>query len=311
MINRIIAFAAALTAWIQVDAHATPSNKESSMDQKPVSHLVRPGGRIAWSLHGSTGPLVVGMPGMGDLRTHWDGFAAALANRGYRVAVLDLRGHGLSDTGFADVSREAIANDALALADSLSPHDPAILIGHSYTGASAVWAATEHSERVRAIVLLDPFAREVQATWFQKFALKFGLLRPWGHSVWASYYASLFPVHPPADLAERKRAVGTNLREPGRLESLRAMGRTNAATCEAKLDSVQLPTLILFGLRDPDFPDPAAEGNLLAARTKGRFEGIPEAGHYPHEEDPTGVAGRIAGFLDSLPEGASVTEVAP
>lgn len=281
------------------------------MNHATVSHLTRPGGKIAWSLRGSTGPLVVGMPGMGDLRTHWDGFATALAEKGYRVAVLDLRGHGLSDTGFVDVSREAIAGDALALVDSLSPNEPAILIGHSYTGASAVWATTEHPERVRAIVLVDPFAREVQATWLQKFALKFGLLRPWGHAVWASYYASLFPVHPPADLAERKRAVGTNLRESGRLESLRAMGNTTAASCEARLDSVHLPTLILFGLRDPDFPDPAAEGQLLATRTGGRFEGIPEAGHYPHEEDPAGVAGRVASFLSTLPDQAQAAKATP
>lgn len=267
------------------------------MNKATTSYLQRHEGRIAWSLHGTTGPLVVGMPGMGDLREHWDGFADALASRGYRVAMLDLRGHGQSDATFKDVSREAIGSDALALADSLSPDEPVVFVGNSYTGASAVWLATEQPDRVQALVLIAPFARAVEPSFFQKAALKMGLLRPWGHAVWASYYGSLFPVHPPADLAERKKAIQANLRESGRLESLRAMGSTNAASCEARLEQVRSPTLILFGSRDPDFPDPAAEGILIAARTGGTYQDIPDAGHYPHAEDPDGIAGRVDAFL--------------
>lgn len=267
------------------------------MNKTTTSYLQRHEGRIAWSLHGTTGPLVVGMPGMGDLREHWDGFADALASRGYRVAMLDLRGHGQSDATFKDVSREAIGSDALALADSLSPDEPVVFVGNSYTGASAVWLATEKPDRAKAIVLIAPFARVVEPSFFQKAALKVGLLRPWGHAVWASYYGSLFPVHPPADLAERKKAIQANLRENGRLESLRAMGSTNAASCEARLEQVRSPTLILFGSRDPDFPDPAAEGTLIAARTGGTYQDIPDAGHYPHAEDPEGIAGRVDAFL--------------
>lgn len=268
------------------------------MPQSPlISHLQRPEGRIAWSQHGTTGPLVVGMPGMGDLRENWDGFAEALALRGYRVAVMDLRGHGCSDATFQDVSREAIGADALALADSLSPNAPVVFVGNSYTGASAVWLATERPDRVKAIVLIAPFARGVEPTFFQKAALKVGLLRPWGPAVWASYYGSLFPVHPPADLDARKKAVRANLGETGRLESLRVMGSTTAARCEPRLDQVRSPTLILFGSRDPDFPDPVAEGALLAARTGGVAQTIPDAGHYPQAEDPTGIAGRIDAFV--------------
>ena len=81
--------------------------------------LQRPEGRIAWSLHGDHGPLVVAMPGMGDVRANMESFADTLAARGYRVATMDLRGHGESDTGFADVSAKAITDDALAPAASI------------------------------------------------------------------------------------------------------------------------------------------------------------------------------------------------
>jgi len=87
------------------------------------------------------------------------------------------------------------------------------------------------------------------------------------------------------------------MKEPGRIESLRAMGKTNAVACEARLEKVHLPTLILFGAKDPDFPDPAAEAKLLTDRTGGTAEIVPDAGHYPHEEDPSGIADRLAAFL--------------
>jgi pimeloyl-ACP methyl ester carboxylesterase len=293
---RTRAFAALITAT------ALGTAAEPVTSPTPEVHfLQRPEGRIAWSLRGEYGPLVIGMPGMGDLRENWNGFAAALAAKGYRVAVIDLRGQGRSDASFADVSREAMAQDALALADTLSPTTPVILIGHSYTGASAVWASTARPDRVAGEVLLSPFAREVKATFFQKLALKLGLLRPWGASVWAGYYKSLFPVHKPSDLNARTDAVRANLKEPGRLASLRAMGSTTAAACEARLDKVRRPTVIMFGSRDPDFPDPAAEAKLLAGRTGGIAVLIPEAGHYPHEEDPAGIANRVAEFLATFP----------
>ncbi len=193
------------------------------MTTKPeVQFLQRSQGRVAWNLHGDKGPLVIGMPGMGDLRENWNGFAAALVAKGYRVAVLDLRSQGRSDVTFKDVSREAMAQYALALADSLSPETPVVLIGHSYTGASVVWA---------------------------------------------SYYKSLFPVHPPSDLSARVEAVRANMKEPGRLASLRAMGHTTATACEARLEQVRRPTLIMFGSRDPDFPDAGHNPHADRSRT--------------------------------------------
>lgn len=290
-----IALAALIATTSEADANSSAAAEKPL--QQSVRQLKRSGGTIAWSLHGQTGPLVVGMPGMGDLRRHWDGFATALSRSGYRVAVLDLRGHGESDTGFEDMSREAMAQDALALADSLSPDEPVTLVGHSYTGASVAWAAAQHPERVRAVVMLAPFALEHPLTFVQSMSLKLGLLRPWGASVWAGYYASLFPVRKPASLEVQRKAVRENMAQPGRLEALRAMGRTSIATCEAALPRVKAPNLVVFGSRDPDFPDPAAEGRAITALTHGTSIVIPDAGHYPHEEDPEGTARLVADFL--------------
>ena len=57
--------------------------------------LDRPGAtgtaRVAYEVRGD-GPLVVTVPGMGDLRSADAGLADALVADGYRVATLELRG---------------------------------------------------------------------------------------------------------------------------------------------------------------------------------------------------------------------------
>ena len=53
--------------------------------------LDMPGGRLAYDLTGQ-GPLVVCVPGMGDIRATFRHLVPRLAQAGYRVATMDLRG---------------------------------------------------------------------------------------------------------------------------------------------------------------------------------------------------------------------------
>jgi len=62
--------------------------------------LRRDEGRIAYQVHGD-GPLVVCLPGMGELRSSYRYNLLPLADAGFRAAAMDLRGHGDSDTTFA------------------------------------------------------------------------------------------------------------------------------------------------------------------------------------------------------------------
>jgi alpha-beta hydrolase superfamily lysophospholipase len=63
---------------------------------KSTQLLDRPEGRIGYEVAGE-GPLVVLLPGMGDVRAGYRFLAPALAETGYRVASTDLRGRGDSD----------------------------------------------------------------------------------------------------------------------------------------------------------------------------------------------------------------------
>ena len=77
-------------------------------------YLDRTEGRIAYDVSGS-GPLVVAVPGMGDLRSAYRHLAPALVEAGFRVATMDLRGHGDSDTSFTAYDDPGVASDITAL----------------------------------------------------------------------------------------------------------------------------------------------------------------------------------------------------
>src|SRR5580658_7738499 len=115
--------------------------------------LTRPEGRVAFDVDGS-GPLVVLVPGMGDLRATYRFLAPALRAAGYRVASTDLRGHGDSDTTFRSYGDAETTGDVLALIEELG--GPAVVVGNSMGAGCAVLAAADRPDLVHGIVLVGP-----------------------------------------------------------------------------------------------------------------------------------------------------------
>src|SRR4051794_41663776 len=104
--------------------------------------LTRPEGRLAYDLTGpADAPLVVCLSGMGELRSSYRHLVPLLVDRGYRVATLDLRGHGDSDATFSTYDDVALASDALALVHDLG--GSAVLVGNSMGAGAAVIAAAD------------------------------------------------------------------------------------------------------------------------------------------------------------------------
>ena len=104
-----------------------------------LQFLDRPEGRIAYDVRGS-GPLVVCVSGMSDLRSTYRHLVGPVAEAGFRVATTELRGHGDSDTTFSSYDDEAAASDLVALVELLG--EPAVLVGHSMGAGAAVIAAS-------------------------------------------------------------------------------------------------------------------------------------------------------------------------
>ncbi len=261
--------------------------------------LERPDGRLAYDDAGE-GPAVVMLPGLGDLRQQYRFLAPELLAAGYRTVAVDLRGHGESSTGWPDYGSEAAGHDLVALLDTLNA-GPAVVIGNSFGAAPAVWAAAERPDLVAGLVLIGPFVRDHPMSPLMRTTLRLMSTGPWKVRAWGWFYDTLYPTEKPADHAAHRRAMLTNLAEPGRFEALRAMMFRSDAAIEARLSAVRAPVLVVMGSADPDFPDPAEEARDIAAAltsaSSAEIAMIDGAGHYPHVEMPDATAARIARFV--------------
>jgi pimeloyl-ACP methyl ester carboxylesterase len=257
--------------------------------------LSRPGGRIAYDLAGA-GPLVVAIPGMGDLRSSWRHQVPALVAAGYRVATMDLRGHGDSDTTFDTYDDVAAATDALALIAELGG-EPAVIMGNSMGAGAAAWAAAEAPGSVAGIVLVGPFVRDPSASAVQIAMFKLLLLKPWGPAAWSGWFGKLHAGTKPADLEEHRAQVKAALARPGHWAAFKKTTGTTHAPAEARLGEVRAPTLVVMGDQDPDFKDPAAEAAWIGDRVNGEVVMVPATGHYPQSQRPDLVNAALLPFL--------------
>ena len=264
-----------------------------------VSFLDRPHGRIAYSDQGD-GPLVVVVPGLGDLKEEYRFLTPHLVSAGYRVVAMDLRGHGASTTGWRDYASAAIGSDIVALVDHLKAR-PTTVIGTSMGAGAAAWAAAEAPGSVSKLVLIGPFVRELPKSWWKNALVKMivhtAFVGSWGPSAWGMYYASLYPTAKPADFDSYKAGLVSNLKEPGRMAALQAMLAASKKDVEARLSEVRAPTLVVMGSKDPDFDDPAAEAATVARLLRGSATMVDDAGHYPHAELPEKTTPAILDFL--------------
>ena len=279
-------------------ASSTRVNSAASATRGP-RFLAVEGGRIAYDDTGGSGPLVVAIPGMGDLRSQYRRVRPALEAAGYRVVTMDVRGFGDTSARWDDLSAHAVGRDALALIDHLHA-GPAVILGNSFAAGSALWAAHDAPERVSGVVLLGPVTRDAKPSWIQNFVLKAGFAGPWRVWFWTTYWQSLFPAQKPADQKEARAALAKNLREPGRMAALEAMVGLSKADTAAILSTVRVPALVVMGTRDPDFPDAAAEAHRLSRQLDADSLLVDGAGHYPHVEMPEKVVPRLISFLTQV-----------
>ncbi|HEU5353033.1 MAG TPA: alpha/beta hydrolase [Actinocrinis sp.] len=240
-------------------------------------------------------PLVICTPGLGDHRASFRHLRPLLAEAGYRVVTMDLRGQGESSVGWSDYSTPAVASDIVALARHLSA-GPVVLISNSYTGGPSFLAAAQAPELFAALVMTSPFARLQPPLSAPLKAAMIAMGRI--PAAWMGYWSTLFKARKPADYAEARKALAANLREPGRMAALRGMLTSNQAPGESAAPQVGCPVLVVMGSSDPDFKDPAAEGALVAGLVRnGRVHMVEGAGHYPHTEFPRETADVVIPFM--------------
>jgi pimeloyl-ACP methyl ester carboxylesterase len=263
------------------------------------------GNTIAYDLIGQ-GPLVVLAHGIGDSRHSYRFLAPALAEAGYRVANLDIRGCGDSSLGWEGYSRTDIAGDLVALVRRLG--GPAVIIGQSISGGAATIAAATAPDLVSGVIELAPFTRKqpvdlgglLRAKRFRAGYTRLGMTMFLGSvKAWKKYLDLAYPAKP-ADWDGELARIEAKLGEPGRMKALQAMCRANPGDAGAHLPNVTCPVLVIEGGADPDWADPRAEGEKIIADLPaglGELVVLDGVGHYPHAQSPDRVLALAVPFL--------------
>ncbi len=248
-----------------------------------AERLSRPGGDIAYEVAGS-GPLVVCIPGMGELRSSYRYTIPSLVEAGMRVVAMDLRGHGDSDTTFVRYDDIAAAEDVLALCGHLG--GPAVLIGNSMGAGAAVIAAAQEPGSVVGVALIGPFVRNPPMNPVLVWLFKAMMSGPWAATMWTSYLPKLYPARKPHDFEHHRKAIARSLSGKARRKAFTATTRTSHEPAAAALPDVKCPVLVVMGERDPDFLDPEGEARWIAMQADAEILMVPNAGHYPQVEFP-------------------------
>ncbi len=273
--------------------------------------MVLHGHRVIYRSIGS-GPPVVLIHGMVNSSRHWESVALRLADS-YRVIAPDLLGHGDSARPRGDYS---IGAHAASIRDLLSAIgvERATIVGHSLGGGIAMqyfWQFPQRVERL-ALVSRGGLGHEVSP-------LLRGAAMP-GVGVLLSMAANRRMLGGMREVGERLEGrgshVGVVMQQMARalrplehpdarkafMHTLRSVIDLRGQRVSARdrlylLDHAPTPTQIVWGGRDHTIP--VAHGEFAhRAVPHSRFDVLPKAAHFPHLEDPDGLARVLGEFLE-------------
>lgn len=274
----------------------TPVESTVPTTELQTQYFKRPEGTLAYTDYGGTDEMVLMLPGMGALRSEYRFLAPMLRDAGYHAVTMDLRGQGDSSVHWPSYDVPSVGGDILALIEHLNAGS-AHVIATSFSPAPAIWAAVERPEAIRSLVLIGGFFRDPKLSPFMQAAYWLMMHNPWRVQTWRMFYRTLYPTRKPADFEGYLDKLTANLSQPGRFEAVKAFPNAPRRPWTERLPSVKAPTLVVMGTKDPDFPDPVAEGEYGAEKLRGKLALVEDAGHYPQTEMPEKTASLILEFL--------------
>jgi pimeloyl-ACP methyl ester carboxylesterase len=268
------------------------------------------GHRVIYRTAGS-GPPVVLIHGMLNSSRHWEAVALRLAED-YTVIAPDLIGHGDSTTPRGDYSLGAHAASIRDLMAAIGV-ERATLVGHSLGGGVAMVFFWQFPQRVERLVLVSsgglgpevsPMLRSAALPGAS--ALLWLIAHPrlveglWDFGERLRERGSGSGVYVKAVARALRPLSGARAREAF-LQSLRSVIDVRGQRVSA-LDRLHLldgfPSMIVWGERDNTIP--LAHGRAAHEAVPGsRFETLPRAAHFPHIDDPEGLAAVVRDFLET------------
>ena len=247
----------------------------------------------------SDGQPVILLHGFPQDATCWDGLAPALHAAGYRTLAPDQRGYSprARPVGVEHYRLRHLVDDLLAVMDAAGA-ERAHVVGHDL-GAAVAWAAAAwRPERVRTLTALSvPHPRAMTAaaargqalrSWyfllFQRPGLAERALAP-GSRLWRAALTGL-----PAESQARYTA---RMSEPGALTAALSWFRAlfaDRSDGTVRVGHVTVPTLYVWGTRDPAIGRASALATPAFVTGPYRFEAVVGAGHWLPETSADRVA---------------------
>jgi pimeloyl-ACP methyl ester carboxylesterase len=287
-----------------------------------IDEILLHGHRVRYRRAGEGDNVIVLVHGITGSSLQWEPVMGLLAAAGNTVIAPDLLGHGESAKPRGDYSLGAYASglrDLLALLG----HDRATMVGHSLGGGVAMIYAYQFPERVERMALVSSggLGREVsillRSATLPGAELVIPLLCSQPLRDTAGFLAGALGrigLRPGADLEEMARGLGSL----GDLEARKAfvhtarsiidMGGQRVDAADRLYLAAGLPTMILWGRRDPMIP--VAHGHAAHELIEGsRLHVYENAGHFPHRTDPVRFAGDLLDFIGET-EPANITQAA-
>ena len=260
-----------------------------------------PEGRLAYDDTGE-GPLIVATPAMLDLRSELRYLSPLLVDAGFRVVTIDQRGMGETSGRWPAYGSTPMAHDLIALLRHLDA-GPAIIYGTSNGAAAGVYIAAEEPNLVRGLVLAAPFVRDGKPSWIQRRLTDIMRIPFLTLPIYLSYYPKWEPRQPRVpDFDEHLAKLKVNLSQSDRRKVVHAYTfEQTHREAEARLGWVDVPSLVIMGTGEVDWPDPVAEANWIVERLGSELVLLDGAGHHPHVEFPGEVAQAVVAFVEHLP----------
>ncbi|MEU1972758.1 alpha/beta hydrolase [Microbacterium sp. NPDC019599] len=256
------------------------------------------GVRLDYAEHGSpSGRPVVLLAGFKAAGASWAYQVEPLAKAGYRVLVVDLRGHGAAERPDAGVDMSRRGKDVRDVLEALDLRD-AVLVGGSM-GGNTIWSYLDQcgTSRVRAIVIVDQTPRMLNGP-------------DWPHGFYG-YDGSNADSHFATGIPQTGKGTPVAIRGMRLVRLLKAMkgaerelspGELVLLNDHAKADwrpviaRTEVPVLFVAGAASEFWPASHADA-AAALAAHGRAVVIPKDGHAANIEQPKAFNAALFSFL--------------
>jgi pimeloyl-ACP methyl ester carboxylesterase len=262
----------------------------------------------------ATGELVLMLHGFPQFADAWTEIMELVADAGYRALAVDQRGYSLGarPTRTQDYATNRLVADAVGFADAVGAQR-FHLVGHDWGGALAWIVAAQSSNRLLTLSVLstphlDAFFEALRhdpeqqrmSRYIRLFRLPFHI----AEVLLLSFNARLLRSKLEGEV--RPRRLDDHIRRIKEPRALTAMlNWYRALDPKRRIGKVSVPTLFVWGSKDPALGEAAANATGRYVSGPYRFCRLAGASHWLMDEMPERVAAELIAHLKGRPAEAA------